>query len=146
MTNLLSCQHEVRELFLQVFIFLLSYILIIISLTTMTILSLSPPYVTDTVLEFHNCTLLWCQNTYPWSLRFIQPQWPHSFSDAYCFPVYIKTLKWKRKVIRARAWLFSLSSNMLHHFNKLWHLSIMPQHHGHFKWCSMVIIIMIIRS
>lgn len=47
--HLLACQHEVRELFLQVFIFLLSYVLIIISLTT-TILSLSPPYVTDTAL------------------------------------------------------------------------------------------------
>ena len=35
---------------------------------------------------------------------------------------------------------------MLHHFNKLRHLSIMPQHHGYFKWCSVVIIIMIIRS
>lgn len=56
MTETFSCQHEVRELFLHVVIFLLSYILIIIYLTATTILSL--------VLEFPSCTLLWCQNTH----------------------------------------------------------------------------------
>ena len=55
--HLFSCQHEVRELFLHVVIFLLSYILIIIHLTATTILSLVWSFLTALCYDVRTLTV-----------------------------------------------------------------------------------------